>query len=143
MRPDSPPLCRDDVRFRARALMAKVLTPDICVIGAGPGGLAVATEAAAYGVRVVLVDKRLPGGGDRGILPAAALAAAARQAEAMRTSGKFGLEAAEPEIDFKAVMAQVREVTASAAPAVSVERLATLGVTLINGEARFTGRRRL
>ena len=37
--------------------MAKVLTPDICVIGAGPGGLAVATGAAAYGVKVVLVDK--------------------------------------------------------------------------------------
>jgi len=123
--------------------MAKILTPDICVIGAGPGGLAVATEAAAHGVRVVLVDRRLPGGGDRGILPAAALAAAARQAEAMRTAGKFGLEAAEPEIDFKAVMAQVREVAASAAPAVSIERLATLGVILINAEARFTGRRRL
>ena len=129
--------------------MAKVLTPDICVIGAGPGGLAVATGAAAYGVRVVLVDKGRPegqpGGGDlhRGTLPAAALAATAMQAEAMRTAGRFGLEAAEPEIDFKAVMANVREVASAAAPAVSPERLATLGVTVINAEARFTGRRRL
>jgi pyruvate/2-oxoglutarate dehydrogenase complex dihydrolipoamide dehydrogenase (E3) component len=128
--------------------MAKVLTPDICVIGAGPGGLAVATGAAAYGVKVVLVDKSQPGGqpgGDlnRGTLPAAALAAAARQAETVRTAGRFGMEAAEPEIDFKAVMAHVREVVASAAPAVSPERLATLGITVINGEARFIGRRRL
>lgn len=124
--------------------MAKVLTPDICVIGAGPSGLTVATEAAAYGVRVVLVDKRQPASClDRGTLPAAALAAAARQAEAMRTGGKFGLDAVEPEIDFKAVMAQVREVAASAAPAVSVERLATLGVAVVNAEARFTGRKRL
>ena len=40
--------------------MAKVLTPDICVIGGGPGGLAVATGAATYGIKVVLVDKGLP-----------------------------------------------------------------------------------
>ncbi|HEY6629882.1 MAG TPA: FAD-dependent oxidoreductase [Rhizobiaceae bacterium] len=144
--------------------MAKVLNPDICVIGAGPGGLAVATGAAAYGVKVVLVDKGQPGGqpgglpgglpGDQpaeqpragldcGALLAAALAAAARQAEMMRTAGRFGIEAAEPEIDFKAVMAHVRDVVASAAPAVSPERLATLGVTVIKGQARFTGRRTL
>jgi pyruvate/2-oxoglutarate dehydrogenase complex dihydrolipoamide dehydrogenase (E3) component len=128
--------------------MAKVLTPDICVIGAGPGGLAVATGAAAYGVKVVLVDKSQPGGPPgggpgRGTLAASALAAAAREAQAMRTAGRFGMENAEPEIDFKAVMARVREIAASAAPAVSTERLATLGVTVINAEARFTGRRRL
>ncbi len=124
--------------------MAKVLTPDICVIGAGPGGLAVATGAAAYGVKVVLVDKGPAGGNlNRGTLPSWALAAAARQAQAMRTGERFGLAEAEPEIDFKAVMAHVREVAAAAAPTVSPERLATLGVTLISAEARFTGRRRL
>lgn len=124
--------------------MAKVLNPDICVIGAGPGGLAVATGAAAYGVKVVLVDRGRPAGDlNRGILPSSALAAAARQAETMRTAGRFGMAAADPEIDFKAVMAHVREVAASAAPAVSPERLATLGITMINAEARFTGRRRL
>ncbi len=145
----SSPLCRDDVRLRVRAYMAKVLTPDICVIGAGPGGLAVATGAAAYGVRVVLVDKgRLGGQPGRRLTSTAGpclprLAATARQAEAVRTAGRFGLEAAEPEIDFKAVMANVREVASAAAPAVSPERLATLGVTVINAEARFTGRRRL
>jgi pyruvate/2-oxoglutarate dehydrogenase complex dihydrolipoamide dehydrogenase (E3) component len=125
--------------------MAKVLTPDICVIGAGPGGLAVATGAAAYGVRVVLVDKGQLGGGDlnRGALPASALAAAARQAQTMRTGGVFGMDATGPEIDFKAVMAHVREVAVAAAPAVSAERLATLGITVINAEARFIGRKRL
>ena len=128
--------------------MAKVLKPDICVIGAGPGGLAVATGAAAYGVKVVLVDKAQtadqPGSGPYSrALPAAALAASARQAETMRAAGRFGIEAAEPDIDFKAVMAHVRDVVASAAPAVSPERLATLGVTMISGQARFTGRRRL
>jgi pyruvate/2-oxoglutarate dehydrogenase complex dihydrolipoamide dehydrogenase (E3) component len=124
--------------------MAKVLTPDICVIGAGPGGLAVATGAAAYGVKVVLVDKGAASGSlNRGTLPSWALAAAARQAQALRGGTKLGIAEAEPEIDFKAVMAHVREVAAAAAPAVSAERLATLGVTTINAEARFTGRKRL
>lgn len=124
--------------------MAKVLTPDICVIGAGQGGLAVATGAAAYGVKVVLIDKGPMGGSRLGrTLPASALAAAARHAEAMRTAGRFGIDGAAPEIDFKAMMAQVREAAAAAAPSVSPERLATLGVMVINADARFTGRRRL
>jgi pyruvate/2-oxoglutarate dehydrogenase complex dihydrolipoamide dehydrogenase (E3) component len=124
--------------------MATVLTPDICVIGGGPGGLAVATGAAAHGVKVVLVERDLAGGNlNRGTLPSQALAAAARQAQAMRIGGKFGIAEADPEIDFRAVMAHVREVVAAAAPAVSSERLATLGVTVINAAARFAGRRRL
>jgi pyruvate/2-oxoglutarate dehydrogenase complex dihydrolipoamide dehydrogenase (E3) component len=124
--------------------MAKVLTPDICVIGAGPGGLAVATGAAAYGVKVVLVDKDPAGANlNRGTLPLMALAAAAKQAQAQRTGAKFGIAEADPEIDFKAVMAEMREVAASAAHAVSPERLATLGVAVIDADARFTSRRRL
>ena len=46
----------------------------------------------------------------------------------------------EPEIDFKTVMANVRAVAADAAPALSPERLATLGVTVIKGEARWPHR---
>lgn len=120
--------------------MAKALTPDICVIGGGPGGLAVATAAAAHGVRVVLVEKGALGGGRiERALPSAALATAARQIQAVR----IGAAAAEPDVDFKAVMSRVRAVAADASPDVSVERLATLGITVIKAEARFTGRRRL
>jgi pyruvate/2-oxoglutarate dehydrogenase complex dihydrolipoamide dehydrogenase (E3) component len=121
--------------------MAKALYPDICVIGAGPGGLAVAAGAAAHGVKVVLVDKMAPGG--RSALPYAALAAAARQAQTMRRGVEFGMAEVEPEIDFKTVMTGIRGVAAEAAPALSPERLATLGVTVIKAEARFAGRRKL
>ena len=34
--------------------MSNVLTPDLCVIGAGSGGLSVAAAAAQLGVEVVL-----------------------------------------------------------------------------------------
>jgi glycerol-3-phosphate dehydrogenase len=36
--------------------MAEPLTPDICVIGADAGGLAVAAAAASFGVPTVLID---------------------------------------------------------------------------------------
>src|SRR5690606_21213164 len=105
---------------RVRAFMAKVLTPDICVIGAGPGGLAVATGAAAYGAKVVLVDRdRASDNLDRALLvssPSVALGAAAKRAQAMRAGTGFGIAEAEPEVDFKAVMEHVREVAAAAAP---------------------------
>ena len=125
--------------------MAKVLTPDICVIGAGSGGLSVAAAAAAFGVKVVLVEKGRMGGDclNYGCVPSKALIAAAKHADAMRTGEKFGIAKVEPEIDFKAVMRHVQGVIAAIAPTDSVERFAALGVTVIKAEARFTGRRTL
>ncbi|MGB6466323.1 MAG: FAD-dependent oxidoreductase, partial [Xanthobacteraceae bacterium] len=38
------------------------IKPDICVIGAGAGGLAAASAAAAFGVNVVLIEKAKMGG---------------------------------------------------------------------------------
>lgn len=114
------------------------------MIGAGPGGLAVATGAAAYGAKVILVDNLSPAEAlGRGVLAVAAFAAAAREAQAMRDASRFGLAAHDPEVDFSAVMAGMRKLAADAAPAVSAERLATLGVTFIKAQARFLGRRRL
>ena len=42
--------------------MAEQLTPDLCIIGAGSGGLSVAAAAAALGVPVVLIEKGRMGG---------------------------------------------------------------------------------
>jgi len=42
--------------------MAEILTPDICVIGGGPGGLSVAAAAAAFGVPTVLIESHKMGG---------------------------------------------------------------------------------
>ncbi len=127
--------------------MATVSNPDICVIGSNPGGLAVAIGAAAHGASVVLVDTDGLGGlggraGNR-TLPLAALAAAARQAVAARDTAKFGIGTGEPQVDFKAVIAGVNEIVSGAAPEFTPDRLATLGIAVIGGPARFEGRRRL
>ena len=61
--------------------MSEVLRPDLCVIGAGSGGLSVAAAAAAMGVQVVLVEKGEMGGDclNYGCVPSKALIAAGKR----------------------------------------------------------------
>ena len=119
--------------------MAPRLTPDLCVIGAGSGGLSVAAAAAGFGVPVVLVERHRMGGDclNTGCVPSKALLAAAKRAQAIRTAGTFGIAAGEPTVDFRAVMAHVRAVQAAIAPNDSEERFTALGVTVIRASARF------
>jgi pyruvate/2-oxoglutarate dehydrogenase complex dihydrolipoamide dehydrogenase (E3) component len=125
--------------------MAKILTPDICVIGGGSGGLSIAAAAAAFGVRVVLVEKGRMGGDclNHGCVPSKALIAAARQAHTMRNGAGFGIAGVEPEIDFRAVHRHIHEVIAAIAPNDSIERFTALGVQVIQAEGRFQDKRSL
>lgn len=126
------------------ALAGEPLPTDICVIGAGSGGIAFATMAAAFGRRVVLVEKhRLGGGGLSGSIPSKALVAAARRAHAMRTASDFGIASVEPQIDYRAVQSHIRGAVSAAAPNDSVERLTGLGIRVILGAARFLDKRTL
>lgn len=112
---------------------------DLCVIGAGSGGLSLAAGAAQMGARVTLIERAEMGGDclNHGCVPSKALLAAASQAEAMRRGGP-GLAGAEPEVDFPAVMAQVRAAIAAIAPHDSQDRFESLGVRVIRAHARFT-----
>jgi pyruvate/2-oxoglutarate dehydrogenase complex dihydrolipoamide dehydrogenase (E3) component len=121
------------------------LTPDICVIGAGSGGLSVAAAAAAFGVDVVLVERGKMGGDclNYGCVPSKAMIAAGKRAHAMRTASIFGIEQVDPAIDFSAVHAHVRSVIEAIAPNDSVERFESLGVKVIKAEGRFIDGRTL
>jgi len=123
--------------------MAETLTPDICVIGGGSGGLSVAAAAAAFGVPVVLIEKHKMGGDclNTGCVPSKALLAAAKRAALMQNSGAFGVTAQSVTIDFAKVHAHVHDVIAAIAPVDSVERFTGLGVRVIQGEAKFKDRR--
>jgi pyruvate/2-oxoglutarate dehydrogenase complex dihydrolipoamide dehydrogenase (E3) component len=118
----------------------KELRPDICVIGAGPGGLSVAAAAAAFDVNAVLIEKGRMGGEslNRGSVPVQALIAAAERANAARTGTRFGIKTGRFSVDFAAVNAHVRDVVGTLAPNAARERLAGLGVHVIAGEACFT-----
>src|SRR3954467_3596028 len=77
---------------------------DICVIGAGAGGLTTAAIAAQLGARTVLIERAAMGGEclNTGCVPSKALLAASKAAQAVRTARRFGVNAA-PDIDFAAV----------------------------------------
>jgi pyruvate/2-oxoglutarate dehydrogenase complex dihydrolipoamide dehydrogenase (E3) component len=119
--------------------MTRTLTPDICVIGAGSGGLSVAAAAVAFGLDVVLVERGRMGGDclNYGCVPSKALIAAARHAQSMREGTPLGIGAVEPEIDFEAVYRHVHEAIAAIAPNDSAERFNALGVQVIRAEGRF------
>src|SRR5687767_7397661 len=119
------------------------ISADLCVIGAGSGGLSVAAAAAAFGRSVVLIEKHKMGGDclNYGCVPSKALIAAARRAHAMRTAGAFGIAPVEPRVDMRAVHHHIREVIAAIAPNDSVERFTGLGVRVVLAAARFVDRR--
>src|SRR5262245_40548329 len=104
--------------------MEEVLQPDLCVIGAGSGGLAVAAAAARLGVPVVLIEKgRMGGNGlNYGDVPSKALLAAAKRAEAVRTASSFGIDVIEAQIDHRGVHDHVHGAIAAIAPNDSIER---------------------
>src|ERR1700686_2057022 len=91
--------------------MTQELKPDICVIGAGAG--------------------------NGGSVPATALAVTAERANIIRNAAHFGLKAARFGVDFAAVKAHVRDVAGTVAPSEARQRLAGLGVRIIDGAARF------
>lgn len=118
-----------------------VLHADLCIIGAGSGGLSVAAGAVQMGASVVLIEKHRMGGDclNTGCVPSKALLAAAHAADAVRHAGRFGVNGHEPAIDFAGVHAHVHGVIAAIAPHDSVERFEGLGVTVLRDAARFTG----
>jgi pyruvate/2-oxoglutarate dehydrogenase complex dihydrolipoamide dehydrogenase (E3) component len=114
---------------------------DICIIGAGSGGLSVAAGAAQMGARVVLIEGGEMGGDclNAGCVPSKALIAAAKAAQAMRSGAQFGVSPVEPEIDFRAVKDYVANVIETIAPVDSQERFEGFGINVIRAWARFTG----
>lgn len=116
---------------------------DLCVIGAGSGGLSVAAAAAAFGQKVVLIEKHKMGGDclNYGCVPSKALIAAGKRAQAMRTAEQFGILGVEPAINHAAVHDHVHAVIAAIAPNDSVERFTGLGVRVIQAAGKFKDKR--
>ena len=118
-----------------------VLQADLCIIGAGSGGLSLAAGAAQMGASVVLIEKHRMGGDclNTGCVPSKALLAAAHAAQSARGAARFGVDLPEPVVDFARVHAHVHGVIGAIAPHDSVERFEGLGCTVIQAAARFTG----
>ena len=125
--------------------MVGALDVDVCVIGAGSGGLAVAAGASQLGASTVLIERGKMGGDclNYGCVPSKALLAAGHAAEAIRGAARFGVTAAAAAVDGAGVYGHVRDTIAAIAPVDSVERFEGLGVKVIQAAARFTGPRQV
>jgi pyruvate/2-oxoglutarate dehydrogenase complex dihydrolipoamide dehydrogenase (E3) component len=117
----------------------KTLIVDICVIGAGSGGLSVASGAAQLGAQTVLIEEGAMGGDclNSGCVPSKALISAAKSAQSIRTASKFGVNADAVTVDFQKVHDHVHGVIETIAPIDSVERFEGLGVKVIQSRGRF------
>ena len=121
------------------------ITADICIIGAGSGGLSIAAGAAQMGARVVLVEGDKMGGDclNAGCVPSKALLAAGKAAHAMRSGATFGIAPVDPMIDFGAVKDHVARAIAAIEPMDSQERFEGFGVRVIRAWGSFTSPREL
>ncbi|MDF2119325.1 FAD-dependent oxidoreductase [Roseiarcaceae bacterium H3SJ34-1] len=119
--------------------MTETLTPDICIIGGGAGGFAVAAGAAAFGVAVVLIEKGEMGGDDLnyGSVPAQVLRNAGSAAHVMTSAQDLGLAPVQPAVDMAALQQRIRATIAGLAPAVSEARLTAMNVRVVRAAARF------
>ncbi|WP_035097872.1 NAD(P)/FAD-dependent oxidoreductase [Devosia sp. LC5] len=125
--------------------MADLQNPDICIIGAGALGIALALRARRLGAGVLLINRGAEEAGDpaQGRLVAATFAASAARAQAMRTAGVLGLAHAEPKPNFKAIGEHAKTLAANTAPRDAKERLIALGIDYRTGQPVFTGRQTL
>src|SRR6185437_6845793 len=124
-------------------VVSERISADLCVIGAGSGGLSVAAGASQLGLKTVLVERGAMGGDclNFGCVPSKSLLAAAKRVKAARGNRAFGLDDTPPAVDFPAVMRHVQGVIAAIAPNDSVARFEGLGVRVIAAAGRFVGPR--
>jgi pyruvate/2-oxoglutarate dehydrogenase complex dihydrolipoamide dehydrogenase (E3) component/uncharacterized membrane protein YdjX (TVP38/TMEM64 family) len=140
-----PLIARGIVRtVRRRRVYARWRRPprfdrNLVVIGAGAAGLISAYIAATVKAKVTLIEAHKMGGDclNYGCIPSKALIRSATLAHEMAHAGRYGIEPAAPRINFKMVMARVREVIRAIEPHDSVERYTNLGVEVMQGYARI------
>ena len=125
--------------------MADLLKPDLCVIGAGSLGTALATLARQHGLNVVLLRRPNDEANDptAGSLRRAAFSASAERAQALRTAGSLGLNNFEPKPNFRTISERADAIADAVAPRDTDDRLKALGITVLSGDAAFLDRNTL
>jgi pyruvate/2-oxoglutarate dehydrogenase complex dihydrolipoamide dehydrogenase (E3) component len=135
--------------------MAEILRPNLCVLGAGAGGVAAAYLAAAAGASVVVVEKRPFDDGQPSdrlngqmngqvnfALLAHILIDAARRVAARQSDAVLGLSPFKSTVEVAALRARAQRLAKRLALD-SPAKFAALKITTVQGTGRFTSNRRL
>jgi dihydrolipoamide dehydrogenase len=113
---------------------------DCLVVGSGPGGYVAAIRAAQLGMKTGVVERDRVGGRclNYACIPAKAVLRSADILSEVREAGEFGIQVAEPTVDFQAVMQRREKVVSTLTGGVS-GLFKKNGIELIEGDARLTG----
>lgn len=112
---------------------------NIIVIGGGSAGLVTSYIAAAVKAKVTLIEKHKMGGDclNTGCVPSKALIKTSNLLALFKRSKDFGIKEITAEFEFSEVMQRVQNIVNEVAPHDSVERYTSLGVNVIEGEAKL------
>jgi len=111
---------------------------DLIVIGGGPGGHAVAEEAALQGARVCIIERNGWGGTctHRGCVPTKALLVCSRHYVDLKKIKRFGISLGEAGFDYAVIRRHRAQMTRISALGVE-KTLQAAGVTMRNGYGRI------
>jgi pyruvate/2-oxoglutarate dehydrogenase complex dihydrolipoamide dehydrogenase (E3) component len=118
---------------------------DLIVLGGGSAGLTAAVMSAGLGARTLLVERHKLGGDclNTGCVPSKALIRSANVAALVHRAAEFGINVPAVDVDFARVMERVAGVIRTIEPHDSPEHLASRGVEVRFGEARFLSPREI
>lgn len=114
---------------------------DAIIIGAGQGGVPLATDLAKAGWKTALIERRYVGGAciNTACTPTKTMVASARTAYLARRAEDFGINVSGVQVDMRAVRARKREIVEQSRGSTEKRIDKAEGLDLIRGEARFTG----
>jgi dihydrolipoamide dehydrogenase len=115
-------------------------TYDCVVIGSGPGGYVAAIRAAQLGMKTAVVEKDAVGGRclNYACIPAKAVLRAADVLSEVREADDFGIQVADPSVDWQVVMARRNRVVKTLTGGVS-GLFKKNSIDLIEGEGALAG----
>ena len=116
-----------------------MIKTDICIIGAGSGGLSVAAGAVQMGAKVVLCEGNKMSGDclNYGCVPSKAIIEASRVIAKANKAQDLGINIDKFDVDYKKVQGHIQNTIAKIEPHDSVERFEVLGVEIIQEYAQI------
>jgi dihydrolipoamide dehydrogenase len=113
---------------------------DCIIVGSGPGGYVAAIRAAQLGMNTAVIEQDRIGGRclNYACIPAKAVLRSADVIDEVRHASEFGIEVAEPTVDFAAVTARREKVVATLSGGVA-GLLKKNGVGVIEAHAELVG----
>jgi len=114
---------------------------DAIIIGVGQAGKPLAVDLAGAGWKAAIIERHYVGGSciNYGCTPTKTLIASAKLAHQARRSSDYGIDTGNIQVDFTAVIDRKNKVVEQFRQGIEDKLTSTKNLTLIEGEARFSG----